>query len=60
MNPKSSVSKLDHLASVEQRSNNLELVLPASLQGVTQHHVDFIRCDAVDTADAAKRLMQQQ
>ena len=34
--------------SVEPR-NNLELVLPASLQGVTQHHMDFIRCDDLDT-----------
>ena len=54
-NPKSSVSN----ASVEPR-NILELVLPASLQGVTQHHVDFIRCDDIDTANTAKELMQQQ
>ena len=47
------------LPSVEPR-NNLELVLPASLQGVTQHHVDFISCDNTDTANAAKELMQQQ
>ena len=60
-NPKSSVSNaIDHLASVEPRSNILQLVLPASLQGVTQHHVDFIRCDNIDTADTAKWLMQQQ
>ena len=45
--------------SVEPR-NNLELVLPASLQGVTQHHVDFIRCDDLDTANTAKELIQQQ
>ena len=39
----------------------LELALPASLQGVTQHHVDFIRCDDIDTANTtAKELMQQQ
>ena len=45
--------------SVEPR-NNLELVLPASLQGVTQHHMDFIRCDDLDTANTVKELMQQQ
>ena len=27
--------------SVEPR-NHLEMVLPASLQGVTQHHMDFV------------------
>ena len=32
----------------------------ASLQGVTQHHVDFIRCDDLDTANTVKELMQQQ
>ena len=40
--------------------NIVQLVLPASLQGVTQHHVDFIRCDDFDTANTAKELMQQQ
>ena len=57
-NPKPSVSNATP-PSVEPR-NNLELVLPTSLQGVTQHHVDFIRCDDIDTANTAKELMQQQ
>ena len=46
-------------ASVDPR-NIVQLVLPASLQGVTQHHVDFIRCDDFDSANTAKELMQQQ
>ena len=41
-------------------SNNLELVLPASLHGVTQYHMDFIKCDDLDTANTVKELMQQQ
>ena len=45
--------------SVDPR-NIVQLVLPASLQGVTQHHVDFIRCDDFDSANTAKELMQQQ
>ena len=44
-NPKSSVSNA-RLPSVEAK-NILELALPASLQGVTQHHVDFIRSDDI-------------
>ena len=50
---------LDYLVYVEPK-NILELALPASLQGVTQHHVDFIRCDNIDTANTVKELMQQQ
>ena len=48
--PKPSVSNA-RPPSVEPR-NIIELVLPASLQGVTQHHVDFIRCDDIDTANS--------
>ena len=39
--------------SVEPR-NHLEMVLPASLQGVTQHHMDFIRCDELVTGVRVK------
>jgi len=56
-NPKFSVSNA-RPPSVEPRK--LELVLPVSLQGVTQHHVDFIKCDDIVTASTAKELMQQQ
>ena len=51
-NPKSSVYTAI-VPSVEPK-NIAGLILPASLQGVTQHHVDFIRCDDIDTANAAK------
>ena len=45
--------------SVEPR-NHLETILPASLQGVTQHHMDFISCKELDTANTAKGLLQQR
>ena len=43
-NPKFSVSNA-RPPSVEPRK--LKLVLPVSLQGVTQHHLDFVRCDDI-------------
>ena len=55
-NLKSSVSNA-RLPSVKPK-NISELALPASLQGVTQHHVDF--CYDIDTANTAKELMQQE
>ena len=36
--------------------NHLEMILPASFQEVTQHHMNFISCDELDTV---KELMQQ-
>ena len=57
-NPKPTVSNAKP-PSVEPR-NNLELVLPTSLQGVTQPHMNLIRCDDLDTSNTAKELMQQQ
>jgi len=56
-NPKFSVSNARPLG-VEPRK--LELILRVSLQGITQHHVDFLKCDDIDTASTAKELMQQQ
>ena len=29
--------------------NHLEMILPASFQGVTQHHMNFISFDELDT-----------
>jgi len=45
---------LDHLVL------NQGSYLPVSLKGVTQHHVDFIKCDNIDAASTAKELMPQQ
>ena len=36
--------------------NHLEMILPASFQGVTQHHMNFISFDELDTV---KELIQQ-
>ena len=37
----------------------LVLKLPETLS-VTKHHVDFVRCEDVDTANAVKKCMEQQ
>ena len=37
----------------------LVLKLPETLS-VTKHHVEFVRCEDVDTANAVKKCMEQQ
>ena len=39
---------------------HLALKLPSDLPSVTQHYVNFVRCDDIGTANKVKDCMQQQ
>lgn len=57
--PSASVETDTQGAVVHKSAHPLVLKLPETLS-VTKHHVDFVKCDDVDTANAVKKCMEQQ
>jgi len=47
-------------SSTDTKVSRLVLRLPNDLPAVTQHYIDFVRCDQYETAMKVKECMQQQ
>ena len=57
--PSATVETDTQSVDVHKSTHPLVLKLPETLS-VTKHHVDFVRCEDVDTANAVKKCMEQQ